>query len=128
MMKHSKRNWLAISKLTWGILQILNWALGSLKHLQFNGLLLTKVYNVWAKKVQGSYLSWHQRVMKNLKKNWLVLPNMTWEICQIFTRAPEVSKFGYWWDPFIQSKKYMSLKFTRELCVMTMKNDKKFKE
>ena len=30
--------------------------------------------------------------------------------------------------PFIQSRKYLSLKVTGELCVMTMKNDKKFKE
>ena len=28
---------------------------------------------------------------------------------------------------FIQSKKYVSLKLTGELCVMTMKNDAKFK-
>ena len=30
----------------------LTWALESLKNLHFNGLLSTKVYNVWAKKVQ----------------------------------------------------------------------------
>ena len=30
--------------------------------------------------------------------------------------------------PFVQSRKYMSLKFTGELCVMTMKNDAKFEE
>ena len=30
--------------------------------------------------------------------------------------------------PFIQSRKCMSLKFTGELCVMTMKNDAKFEE
>ena len=30
-------------------------------------------------------------------------------------------------DPFVQSRKYMSLKFTEELCVMTKKNDKKWK-
>ena len=29
-------------------------------------------------------------------------------------------------DPFIQSRKCMSLKLTGELCVMTMKNDAKF--
>ena len=45
----------------------------SLKNLHFNGLLLTKVYNVWAKNVQGSYISWHERVMQNLKKKWLVV-------------------------------------------------------
>ena len=31
-------------------------------------------------------------------------------------------------DPFIQSRKYMSLKFTGEFCVMTMKNDTKFEQ
>ena len=31
------------------------------------------------------------------------------------------------WDPFIQSRKCMSLEFTK-LCVMTMKNDAKFEE
>ena len=30
--------------------------------------------------------------------------------------------------PFIQSRKYMSLKFAGELCVMTMKNDAKFEQ
>ena len=32
------------------------------------------------------------------------------------------------WDPFVQSKKYMSYKFTEELCVMKLKNDDKSKE
>ena len=39
-----------------------------------------------------------------------------------------MSKLGHWWDPFIQSKAFASLKFTEELCVMTMKNDEKFGE
>ena len=30
---------------------------------------------------------------------------------------------GYWWDPLIGRRKCMSLKFTGELCVMTMKNE-----
>ena len=40
----------------------------------------------------------------------------------------KVSKLGFWWDPLIQSWKSMSLKFTEELSVMTMKNDAKFEE
>ena len=45
-------------------------ALESLKNLKFNGgILLTKVYNIWAKKVLRSYLSWHWKMMRNLKKN-----------------------------------------------------------
>ena len=40
----------------------------------------------------------------------------------------EVSKSGIWWDAFIQSRKCMSLIFTRELCVMAMTNDAKVEE
>ena len=50
MTQNLKRNWLVSSKLTWGIWQILTRALENLKNLHFNGLLLNKVYNVWAKK------------------------------------------------------------------------------
>ena len=49
-MQNWKKKWLVVSKLTWGIWQILTGALENLKNLHFNGLLLNKVYNVWAKK------------------------------------------------------------------------------
>ena len=39
----------------------------------------------------------------------------------------KVLKYGLWWDPLIQIRKCMSLKFS-ELHVMTMKNDAKFEE
>ena len=50
IIQNLKGNWLVVSKLTWEIWQILAHALKSLKNLHFNGLLLIKVYNVWAKK------------------------------------------------------------------------------
>ena len=68
--------------------------LESPKNLHFNGLLLDKVYNVWAKKVPRSYLPWHWRMMQNLKKNWLVVWKMIWGIWQIFTRALKSRKIG----------------------------------
>ena len=37
---------------------------------------MCKVFNVWPKKIQRSYLLWHWRVMQNLKKNWLVVWKM----------------------------------------------------
>ena len=40
----------------------------------------------------------------------------------------KLSKLELWWDSFIQSRKCMSLKFTEELCIMTMKNDANFEE
>ena len=47
-------------------------------------MLLTKVYNIWAKNVHRSYVWWHGRLMLNLKKNWLVLSKMIWRIWQNF--------------------------------------------
>ena len=73
---------------------ILARALESLRNLDFNWLLLNKVYNVWAKKLQRSCVSWNWRVMQNLKKNWLAVRKMTWGIWQIFTRALESLKIG----------------------------------
>ena len=40
----------------------------------------------------------------------------------------KVSKLGLWGDPFVQSRKGMTLKFTEELCVITMKNNAKFEK
>ena len=63
-----KRIWLFISKLRWEIWQIFTQALEYPKNVHFNGLLLSKVYIVWAKNVQRIYLSWHWRVIQNLNK------------------------------------------------------------
>ena len=68
-----KRNWLVVLKLTWTS-QILTWTLEkSKKGFCFNWLLVTKVYIVWAIKVQRSYLFWHWGVMQTLKKDWPVV-------------------------------------------------------
>ena len=40
----------------------------------------------------------------------------------------KVLKWGLLLGPFIQSRKCMSLKYTGELCVMTVKNDPKFEK
>ena len=74
MMQKLKRNWLCQFK---NDMRNLTWALENLKNLHINGLLLTKVYNVWAKKVQRSYVWWHWRLMQSLKENWLVISKMT---------------------------------------------------
>ena len=108
-------------KMTWGIWRILLWVLKSLKNLHFNGLLLNKVFNAWAKKLQKSYVSWHWRVMQKLMKNWLAVWKMSWGIWQVLPEHSKVSELGLWCDPFIQSRKWMSLKFTEELCFMAMK-------
>ena len=50
------------------------------------------------------------------------------EFGKVLPERSKVSKLGLWWNPFIQSRKYMSLKLPEELCVMIMKNDAKFEE
>ena len=40
----------------------------------------------------------------------------------------KVSKLELQWDPIVQSRKCMSLKFTEKLCVMTMRNETKIEE
>ena len=59
--------------------------------------------NFSAKKVQKSYLSWHWRVMQSLKKNWLVVSNMTWGIWWIFTQPLKSPKISLRWAIFVQS-------------------------
>ena len=45
--------------------------------LYFDWLLLLKAYKIAAEKVQRSYVSWHWRVMQNLKKNRFAVWKMT---------------------------------------------------
>ena len=87
VMQNLKGNCLVVSKLTWGVWRILTRALESLKNMHFNGLYLSKVYKNWAKKVQRSCLSWHWRVKKNLKKNWLAVWKMTWGMLTNFHQS-----------------------------------------
>ena len=89
MMQKLKRNWLVSSKRTWGIWRILTRTLKNLKNLRFNGLVLTKVYNVWTKKVQRSYVWLHSRLIQSLEKNWLSLPKTDKRNLANFTRALE---------------------------------------
>ena len=60
-------------------------------NLYFDKLLLLQVYKISAKKVRRSYVSWHWRVMRNLKKNWFVISKMT-RIWWIWTEHSKVSK------------------------------------
>ena len=74
--------------------------------LHFDGLLLPKSYKVLSKfqKSTKSYLSWHWRVMQNLKKNWLVVSDMTWGICWSFIQPLKSWRFNF--DGLFLSKVY----------------------
>ena len=63
-----------------------------------------------------------------MKKSWMLVWKITWGICKICTRALESVKIRTLMGSFVQSRKGMTLKFTEELCVMTIKNNGKFEE
>ena len=82
-----KANWLVLSKMTWRIWQILTEHIRKSKNWVFSWVLLSKVENVWAWNLQGSYMSWEWRMMQNLKRNWLVNSKLTWVISWILSQA-----------------------------------------
>ena len=62
------------------------------EHWNFDGILLSKVENLWAQNFQGKFVWWQWRMIQNLKRNWLVSSKLTQEIWQILTRALENPK------------------------------------
>ena len=69
-----------------------------------DGLFLSKIYEVSAKKSQRSYLSWHWTVMRNLKNPEFVVSEMAWRIGWTFIIRPSKSlKNVHWWALFVQS-------------------------
>ena len=57
------------------------------KNWHFDWIRLSKAYKYLDEKVQKSYVSWNWRVMQSLKKNWLLVPKMTWGIWWILMQA-----------------------------------------
>ena len=92
----------------------------------FDGILLSKVENVWAWNLQESFISW-QRMIQNLKRNWLVSSKSTWGIWQILTRALKNLK-NLHFNGLLLNKVYnvWAKKSIEELCLMALKIDAKF--
>ena len=110
-------------------LTILTRALKNLKNLYFNGLLLNRVY-VWAtKKYRGVMFDGTEYWCNIWRKTDLCFRKWHEEFSKFSPEPVRRSKnVGLWWDPFIQRRKCMSLRFTGKFCVMAMKNDAKFEE
>ena len=107
--------------------------------MHFDGFHLSKEDEVLDEKVQKSYVSWHWQVMQSLKKNWLLIPKMTWGIWWILMRAVASLKICtlmcYFCRKYImfEPKKYRGVMChnTKEWCkvwgrtICALKNDKK---
>ena len=77
VMQNLNENWLVPRKMT---RNLVNFHASSWKseNLHFDWIHLSKAYKYLDEKVQRSYVSWHWRAMQSLKKNWLLVPKMTW--------------------------------------------------
>ena len=84
-------------------------------------LVLSLVYKVSAKNVEKSYLSWNWRVIQTLKRNWLFVWKMTWEIWCILMRAVENLKIYTFMGFFCRNVCNVCAKKIQRSCVV--KND-----
>ena len=97
-------------------------------NLQFDRFLLLKVYKISAKKYT-EFMSYDtEEWCKIWRKTDLWFGKWLKKFGWFSPEHLKVSKLGLWRDSYIQRRKYISLKFTEELCVMTLKNDAKFEE
>ena len=62
---------------------------GQCQNWDFDGILLFKAENAWAKILQKIYVNWRWRMMQNLKRNWVVVSKLAWGISQILIRPLE---------------------------------------
>ena len=123
-MQNLKRNWLVAWKIT---KDLINFHASSRKseNLHFDWILLSKAYKDLDEKIQTNYVSWHWRLIQNLKKKWLVVSNMTWGIWWIFNQPLKSLKTSHQWGIFVQSIWGLSLKNTEELSFITLNSDAK---
>ena len=98
------------------------------QNFHFDWFPLCKVHNFWPKKYRWVMFHDNEEWCKVSRKTDLWLGKWHEEMSKFLPWHLKVSKLGLWWDSFIQKKKCMSLKFTEELCVMTIKNETKFKK
>ena len=98
------RNRLAVSKLAKGIWQILTWGLESLKDFHFNGLLMGKLYIVWAKKSteEQSFMKLKRDTKfgeESTRRFKIGIRNLT----KFDPSTWKSQKFSFYWAPFEQS-------------------------
>ena len=109
--------------------QILTWALKKVSRIfALMGSFWAKYILFELKRYRGVIFHDIEEWCKIWRKNDLLLGKWHKEFGKFSPEHLEVSKLKLWWDPFVQSREGMTLKFTEELCVMTMKNNGKFEE
>ena len=87
--------------------------------------LIWKVFNVWTEKYRGVIFH-HTKVWFKIREKLIChLENGIRNLANFYHW--KVTKLDLWWDPFVKSRKCMSLNFTEELC-HDNENDSKIEE
>ena len=68
------------------------------------------------------------KIGAKFEKNDLYFQKLHEKFGKFSSEHSKASKLGLSWNTYIQSRKLMRLNFTGKLCVMTTKNDGKFRE
>ena len=125
-MQNSKKNWFdsEMKRSCWN----LTWSLKIHKNFTLIGSFCAKYLKFDLKKYRGVIFDGTEERCKIWRKIDLWFGIRHEEYGKYSSEHLKVSKLGLWWDPLIQSRKCMSLKFTEEPFIMTMKNDAKFEE
>ena len=127
MIQKLKRNWLVVLKLTWTS-QNLTRALEKSKNLFFLiGSLWPKYILFELQKYRGVIFHDTEEICKFWRKTDLWFERLE-KFGKLLPEHLKVSKLGLLWDPFVQSRQGITLKFAGELCVMTVTNNAKFEE
>ena len=122
-----EKNWYVVSKMTiicWN----LAWALKALKLSTLIGSFYAKYISFDLKQSGGVIFHDTEEWCKIWRKTDLWFGNDMRNLANFYQSTWKISRLGLWWDPFIQSRTCISLKFTEEFCVMIMNNDAKFEE
>ena len=127
LMQNLKKNWSVVSKMT-GISWILTQVLEVSKTCTFIGSYYAKYLMFDLTRYRGVIFKDTEEWCKIGIKTDLWFGKWHEEHDKFSPDHLKVSKSGLWWNLLIQSRKSMRLKFTEELCVITMKNDVKFRE
>ena len=98
------------------------------KMLTLMGSFWTKYTLFELKKYTGVIFHGNEEWCKILRKTDLWFEKWHEKFGKFSPEHLKVLKLGPWWDPLVQRRKFISLKCTEELYVMTMKNDAKFEE
>ena len=104
---------------------------GKSKNWDFDGILLSKVENVWFWYWQRSFVSWKWKMKQNYKTNWSVSSKLHEQFDKFWHEHSQISKIctvvGFFWtkDIMFELKRYRGVMFgsTEYRCNILRKTD-----